>query len=48
MFIDDDDGDDEFDGGGDDGSPFQVWLEGPCRTVAGSHKAAPAPTLHCL
>ena len=45
MFIDDDDGDDEFDDGGDDGLPFQAWLEGLCRTVADSHKAAPARTL---
>ena len=44
MIVNDDgDGDDEYDG--DDGSPFQAWLEGLCRTVADSHKAAPARTL---
>ena len=43
---DNDDGDDEYDDDDDDYdddcSPFQAWLEGLCRTVADSHKAAPA------
>ena len=45
--------DEYFDGSDDehddctveDGSPFQAWLEAPCRTKVDSHKAEPVRTL---